>query len=83
LIKEIRQTAKADLIGGKRWERMQSKTEKDARRAAEDAQCDRTLFVISSDAYAAIVKRFDEMPKPNERLRRTMRTTPPWEREKR
>ena len=51
-----------------------------ARRAAEEALLDRTMFLVSPDAYAAFVKRLDETPKPNERLRRTMQTTPPWER---
>jgi uncharacterized protein (DUF1778 family) len=34
---------------------------------------------VSQDAYAAFLARLDEPPKPNERLRRTMQTTPPWE----
>jgi uncharacterized protein (DUF1778 family) len=50
-----------------------------ARRAAEDALLDRTLFAVSPDAHAAFLARLDEPPKPNERLRRTMRTTPPSE----
>jgi len=50
-----------------------------ARHAAEDALLDRTVFAVSPGAYAAFLARLDEPPKPNERLRRTMRTTPPWE----
>ena len=66
------------------WEEfMKSKTEKDARRAAEDARCDHTLLVVSPADYAAFVKRLDKPPTPNARLRRTMQTSPPWEREKR
>jgi uncharacterized protein (DUF1778 family) len=47
--------------------------------AAEDALLDRTVFAVSPDAYAAFLKRLDEPPKPNDRLRRTMQTVPPWE----
>ena len=50
-----------------------------ARRAAEDALLDRTMFLVSPEAYAAFLARLDEPPKPNERLRRTMATVPPWE----
>ena len=52
-----------------------------ARRAAEEALLDRTMFLVSPDAHAAFMKRLDEAPKPNARLRRTMQTTPPWEHE--
>lgn len=50
-----------------------------ARRAAEDALMDRTMLVVSEDAYAAFLRRLDESPRPNERLRRTMRTAAPWD----
>jgi uncharacterized protein (DUF1778 family) len=50
-----------------------------ARRAAEEALLDRTIFSVSPQAYAAFIARLDEPPKPNERLRRTMQTRPPWE----
>jgi len=50
-----------------------------ARRAAEEALLDRTVLAVSAEAYAAVVARLDEAPKPNERLRRTLQTTPPWE----
>ena len=52
-----------------------------ARRAAEDALLDRTMFVVSPEAYAAFLARLDEPPKPNERLRRTLERVPAWERE--
>ena len=52
-----------------------------ARRAAEDALLDRTMFTVSPDAYAAFLARLDEPPRPNERLRRTLQTTPPWDAE--
>jgi uncharacterized protein (DUF1778 family) len=52
-----------------------------ARRAAEDALLDRTLFTVSPEAYAEFVKRLDAPPRPNERLRRTMKIKARWERE--
>jgi uncharacterized protein (DUF1778 family) len=52
-----------------------------ARRAAEDALLDRTLFSVSPEAYAEFLKRLDAPPRPNERLRRTMKTKARWERE--
>jgi uncharacterized protein (DUF1778 family) len=50
-----------------------------ARRAAEEELLDRTLFVVSPAAYAKFVAMLDAPAKPNARLRRTMQTTPPWE----
>jgi uncharacterized protein (DUF1778 family) len=50
-----------------------------ARHAAEEALLDRTVFTVSPEAYASFVARLDEPPKPNDRLRRTMQTVPPWE----
>jgi uncharacterized protein (DUF1778 family) len=50
-----------------------------ARQAAEEALLDRTVFTVSPEAYAKFLARLDEAPKPNERLRRTMRSSPPWE----
>lgn len=50
-----------------------------ARRAAEEALLDRTVFAVNPEAHAAFLARLDEPPKPNERLRRTMQTVPPWE----
>jgi uncharacterized protein (DUF1778 family) len=51
-----------------------------ARRAAEDALLDRTVFTVSPEAYAEFLARLDAPPQPNERLRRTMRTKAPWDR---
>jgi uncharacterized protein (DUF1778 family) len=51
-----------------------------ARRAAEDALLDRTVFSVSPKAYAEFLKRLDAPPRPNERLRRTMRVAAPWHR---
>ena len=50
-----------------------------ARRAAEDALLDRAVLTVSPQAYAAFLARLDAPPRANERLRRTMRTRPPWE----
>lgn len=50
-----------------------------ARRAAEEALLDRTVFTVSPAAYAAFLARLDAPPEPNDRLRRTMKATPPWE----
>jgi uncharacterized protein (DUF1778 family) len=51
-----------------------------ARRAAEDALLDRTVFTVGPEAYAEFLARLDAPPQPNERLRRTMRTPAPWDR---
>ena len=50
-----------------------------ARRAAEDALLDRTLFVVGSEAFDAFRARLDEPPHPNEKLRRSLQTPAPWE----
>jgi uncharacterized protein (DUF1778 family) len=50
-----------------------------ARRAAEDALLDRTLYVADADAVAAFRARLDEKPRPNERLRRTLTAPVPWD----
>jgi uncharacterized protein (DUF1778 family) len=51
-----------------------------ARRAAEDALLDRTVFSVSPKAYVEFLKRLDAPPQPNKRLRRTMQTRAPWDR---
>ena len=50
-----------------------------ARRAAQDALLDQTLFKMSPTVYAEFVARLDLPPAPNERLRRTMTSPAPWE----
>jgi uncharacterized protein (DUF1778 family) len=50
-----------------------------ARQAAEAALLDRTIFAVSPKAYAEFLARLDAPPRPNERLRRTLRTRAPWE----
>jgi uncharacterized protein (DUF1778 family) len=49
-----------------------------ARQAAEDALLDRTIFAVDSKAYNDFLMRLDAPPRPNDRLRRTLRTPPPW-----
>jgi uncharacterized protein (DUF1778 family) len=51
-----------------------------ARRAAEDALLDRTVFSVSPKAYAEFLKRLDAPLQPNDRLRRTMQAKAPWDR---
>jgi uncharacterized protein (DUF1778 family) len=51
-----------------------------ARRAAEDALLDRTVFTVSPKAYAEFLARLDAPPQPNERMRKTLGTLAPWER---
>jgi uncharacterized protein (DUF1778 family) len=50
-----------------------------ARRAAEEALLDRTVWTVSPKAYAEFLARLDAPPKPNRRLQKTMRTPAPWE----
>src|SRR5258708_32150348 len=50
-----------------------------ARHAAEDTLLDRALISVSPKAYAELIARLDAPPKPNQRLRRTMRAQLPWE----
>ena len=50
-----------------------------ARRAAEDALLDRTIFAVSPKAYGEFLARLDAPPQPNERLRRSLQTPAPWE----
>ena len=50
-----------------------------ARLAAEDALLDQVIISVSSEAYSQFLARLDMPPKPNERLRKTMQTPPPWE----
>ena len=49
-----------------------------ARQAAEAALLDRAVFLVDSDTYAAFLARLDAPPKPNDRLRHTLETPPPW-----
>ena len=50
-----------------------------ARAAAEEALLDQTIIATSPEAYAEFLARLDMPPRPNERLRATMRTPAPWD----
>jgi uncharacterized protein (DUF1778 family) len=50
-----------------------------ARRAAEEALLDRTLISVSEEAFRKFLARLDAPPKPNARLRKTMRTPARWD----
>src|SRR3954451_13578013 len=50
-----------------------------ARRAAEEALLDRTVFTVSPEAYAEFAARLDAPPQPNERLKRSLKTAAPWD----
>ena len=65
----------AQLLGKNRTEFMLDA----ARRVAEEALLDRTLFEVSPEIYQEFLNRLDAPPEPNERLRKTMQTPPPWE----
>jgi len=50
-----------------------------ARHAAENTLLDHTVIVAGSKAYADFLERLDAPPRPNERLRRSLKTPAPWE----
>jgi uncharacterized protein (DUF1778 family) len=50
-----------------------------ARRAAEDALLDRTVFAVNPKAYSDFLARLDAPPRPNARLRRSLQTAAPWD----
>ena len=49
-----------------------------ARRAAEEALQDQSLFLVSQSTCARFMAMLDAPAKPNARLRRTMKATLPW-----
>ncbi len=49
-----------------------------ARRAAEEELLDRSLFVVSPEAYSQFLALLDAPPAPNAALRRTMQAPLPW-----
>ena len=49
-----------------------------ARRAAEETLLDQTPFIVDAATYAKFLALLDAPPRPNERLQRTLRTTPAW-----
>jgi uncharacterized protein (DUF1778 family) len=65
----------AQLLGKNRTEFMLDA----ARRVAEEALLDRTLFEVRPEVYQEFLNCLDAPPEPNERLRKTLQTPPPWE----
>ena len=51
-----------------------------ARKHATDVLLDRRLFELEDEQWAAFTAALDNPPLPNERLRKLMARTPPWER---
>ena len=49
-----------------------------ARRAVEEELLERTVFVVSPAAYPKFIALLDAPRRTHKRLRRTMRTAPPW-----
>jgi uncharacterized protein (DUF1778 family) len=49
-----------------------------ARLAAEETLLDQAVIAARPSAYAEFLKRLDMPPRPNARLRKTMRTRAPW-----
>lgn len=49
-----------------------------ARRAAEEALLDQSLFLVNQTTYAKLLAMLDAPAKPNARLKRTMKATPVW-----
>ncbi len=52
-----------------------------ARNLAEETLLERTIFWAAPEAYAEFLKLLDAPAQPNERLRKTMQTTAPWQQE--
>jgi uncharacterized protein (DUF1778 family) len=50
-----------------------------ARLAAEDALLDQVIMTVSPQAFDQFQARLDMPPNPNDRLRKTMLTSAPWE----
>ena len=50
-----------------------------ARNAAEQTLLERTIFWTTSEAYAEFLVLLDAPAQPNERLRKTMQTSAPWD----
>jgi uncharacterized protein (DUF1778 family) len=49
-----------------------------ARRLTEETLLDRAIVRVDAKTYQAFIARLDAPPAPNEKLRRTMQTPPPW-----
>ena len=49
-----------------------------ARRAAEETLLERSLILVSPKAYSDFLARLDAPAKPNQRLRKSLSSPPPW-----
>lgn len=52
-----------------------------ARIAAEEAILDQAVISVTPEAYQAFLDQLDLPPTPNERLRKTLQTSAPWDTE--
>ena len=52
-----------------------------ARSAAEETLLDQALLVVSPEAYSEFVARLDRAPAPNARLKETLQTPAPWDKQ--
>lgn len=50
-----------------------------ARLAAEEVLLEQAVIAASPQVYAEFLARLDMQPQPNERLRKTMQTSAPWD----
>lgn len=50
-----------------------------ARRAAEEALLERTIFRVDAATYERFVTLLDSPPQPNEQLRKLMQIKAPWD----
>jgi uncharacterized protein (DUF1778 family) len=50
-----------------------------ARKEAENALLEKTLFLVSPKAYSEFLALLDAPPQPNKQLLRTMKTPAPWD----
>jgi uncharacterized protein (DUF1778 family) len=50
-----------------------------ARKAAEEALLEQHFWGVSPETYAEFIALLDALAQPNERLKKTMQTSAPWE----
>ena len=50
-----------------------------SRAQAVDIVLDQRLFTLSAEQYDAFARALDEKPAPNDKLKRLMSRTPPWQ----
>jgi len=50
-----------------------------ARKAAEEALLEQHIWRVSPETYAEFIALLDAPAQPNERLKKTMQTSAPWE----